>query len=295
VSGPTNDGAGPTDPATGSVDPARRPVEVHYVVDAAPGVADDAPVVVLSNSLGSTCAMWDRQVAELSRSFRVVRYDTRGHGKSPVPAGPYVIDDLVVDVVALLDRLGIQRAHFVGLSLGGMTGLRLAALHPERVDRLAVLCTSALLGPAQGWLDRAATVREHGTAAVAEVVVARWYTPSFAVSQPARVLAAQQMVAATPAEGYASCCEVIAAMDLTRDLPRISAPTLAIAGAQDPATPPDHLERIASGVRDGRLLVLAQTAHLANDEQPQAVTTALLDHLGDPRSAGPPGIRTVAR
>ena len=280
----------------GSADQARRPVRVHHVVDAAPGLADDAPVVVLSNSLGSTYAMWDRQVAELSRSFRVVRYDTRGHGQSPVPRGPYVIDDLVHDVVALLDQLGVQRTHFVGLSLGGMTGLRLAALYPERVDRLAVLCTSALLGPSQAWHDRAATVREQGTAAVAEAVVARWYTPSFAVSEPARVLAARQMVAATPAEGYASCCEVIATMDLTQDLAQISAPMLAIAGAQDPATPPYHLERIASGVSDGRLLVLPEAAHLANDEQPQAVTTALLEHLGDRRGAGRlPGIRTVVR
>lgn len=270
-------------------------MRVHHVVDAAPGLSDDAPVVVLSNSLGSTYEMWDRQVPELSRSFRVVRYDIRGHGRSPVPDGPYVIDDMVDDVVALLDELGVERAHFVGLSLGGMTGLRLAALSPERVDRLAVLCTSALLGPSQAWHDRATLVREQGTSAVAETVVGRWYTTSFAAHEPARILAAQQMVAATTAEGYASCCEAIATMDLTQDLAHIWAPTLAIAGAEDPATPPDHLERIASGVRDGRLLVVPGAAHLANDEQPQAVTKALLEHLtGDRRNAGRAlGIRTV--
>jgi 3-oxoadipate enol-lactonase len=286
---------GPPDHVRGPADRAPQPVRVHHVVDAAPGLSDDAPVVVLCNSLGSTYEMWDRQVPELSLSFRVVRYDFRGHGRSPVPDGPYVIDDLVDDVVALLDELGVERAHFVGLSLGGMTGLRLAALSPERVDRLAVLCTSALLGPAQAWHDRAALVREQGTSAVAEAVVGRWYTTSFAAREPARILAAQQMVAATPAEGYASCCEAIATMDLTQDLAHIWAPTLAIAGAEDHATPPDHLERIASGVRDGRLLVVPGAAHLANDEQPQAVTKALLEHLtGDLRDAGRTlGIRTV--
>lgn len=285
---------GSTDHATGPTDRAPRPVRVYHVVDAAPGLSDDAPVVVLSNSIGSTYATWDRQVPALSRSFRVVRYDTRGHGQSPVPQGPYVIDDLVDDVVALLDDLGVQRAHFVGLSLGGMTGLRLATLHPERVDRLAVLCTSALLEPAQGWRDRAATVRAEGTSVVADAVVGRWYTTSFAASEPARVLAARQMVAATPAEGYASCCEAIATMDLTQDLAHISAPMLAIAGAEDTATPADHLERIASGVREGRLLVVPKAAHLANDEQPQAVTRALLEHLtGDRRNGGRArGIRT---
>lgn len=286
---------GPPDHVRGPTDRVPQPVRVHHVVVAAPGLPDDAPVVVLSNSLGSTYEMWDRQVPELSRSFRVVRYDIRGHGRSPVPDGPYVIDDLVDDVVALLDELGVQRAHFVGLSLGGMTGLRLAARSPERVDRLAVLCTSALLGPSQAWHDRATLVREQGTSALAETVVARWYTTSFAGREPARILAAQQMVAATPAEGYASCCEAIATMDLTQDLAHIWAPTLAIAGAEDPATPPDHLERIASGVRDGRLLVVPGAAHLVNDEQPQAVTKALLEHLtGDLRNAGRTlGIRTV--
>lgn len=286
---------GSTDHVTGPTDRAPRPVRVYHVVDAATGLPDDAPVVVLSNSLGSTYAMWDRQVSELSRSFRVVRYDTRGHGQSPVPDGPYVLDDLVDDVVALLDELGVQRAHFVGLSLGGMTGLRLAALSPERVDRLVVLCTSALLGPSQAWHTRAAMVRQEGTSAVAEAVVGRWYTTSFAASEPARVLAARLMVAATPAEGYASCCEAIATMDLTQDLAHISAPTLAIAGAEDNATPPDHLERIASGVRQGRLLVVPKAAHLANDEQPQVVTRALLEHLtGDlPNAARAHGIRTV--
>jgi len=260
----------------------RRPkgaVRVHHTVDAAPDLPADAPVVILSNSLGSTMAMWNRQVPALSSEFRVVRYDTRGHGHSPVPDGPYDIDDLVDDVIALLDDLRIERAHFVGLSLGGMTGLRLAARNPDRVDRMAVLCTSALLGPARDWHDRAATVRREGAQAVARAVVRRWFTPTLLNRDDERVALMEAMVSSTPAEGYASCCEAIATMDLTADLRSIQAPVLAIAGADDPATPPEHLERIAAAVYDGRLLVVPQSAHLANDEQPQIVTNALLEHL----------------
>jgi 3-oxoadipate enol-lactonase len=247
----------------------------HEVVPGPPGSA----TVVLSNSLGATRAMWDRCVDRMSDFFTVVRYDTRGHGASPVVPGPYLIDDLADDVVALLDRLGMRRVHFVGLSLGGMTGMRLAARNPERLDRLVVLCTSALLGPAVGWVDRAALVRAEGTGAVAATVVQRWYSPAFLATEPKRVAAAEAMVAATPAEGYAGCCEAIAAMDLTGDLPLVTAPTLAIAGADDPATPPEHLERIAATVPHGRLLVVPDAAHLANDEQPGTITAAIVAHL----------------
>lgn len=254
-------------------------VEVHHVVDASPDLPADAPVVVLGGSLGTTHRMWDPQVPALAEHFRVVRYDTRGHGGSPAPDGPYSIDDLADDLLALLDRLDLERAHLVGLSLGGMTALRLAAREPDRVDRLAVMCTSALMGPAQGWHDRAATVRTQGTGAVAEPVVARWFTAAYARSHPEVVAAAEAMVADQPPEGYASCCEAIAAMDLTADLPHITAPTLAIAGADDPATPPEHLERIATSVRDGRLLVVPRAAHLASREQAEVVTRAVLEHL----------------
>lgn len=147
--------------------------QVHAVVTGRP----DGPAVVLSNSLGSTHRMWDAQIAALEERFRVVRYDTRGHGDSPVPPGPYSIDELADDVIGLLDRLGIERAHLVGLSLGGMTMMRVAARNPERVDRLALLCSAAYLPPAQGWRDRAALVRNEGTSAVAAAVVQRWFTP----------------------------------------------------------------------------------------------------------------------
>lgn len=250
-------------------------VDVHHLVTG----PDDAPVVVLSNSLGSTLEMWDAQAVALAERFRVVRYDTRGHGRSPVPGGPYDIDDLADDVVALLDTLRVDRAHFVGLSLGGMTGMRVAARNPERVDRMVVLCTGAHLGPPSAWTERAATVRARGASAVAETVVQRWFTPAYLEENPDVRKASEQMVADTPAEGYAACCEVIAAMDLRPDLPRITAPTLAIAGADDPATPPTHLATIARSVRDGRLLVVPDSAHLANAQQPATVTPAIIDHL----------------
>jgi 3-oxoadipate enol-lactonase/4-carboxymuconolactone decarboxylase len=256
-------------------------VDLHAVVEG----PHDAPVVLLAGSLGSTHAMWEPQVPALTQSFRVVRYDARGHGGSPAPAGPYTIDDLVDDVVALLDRLGVRSAHVVGLSLGGMTALRLASRAPERVRRVVALCTSASLGPAQQWLERASTVRDHGASAVADAVVERWFTAGFRASNPDAVEAMRSMIAGTPAEGYAGCCEAIASMDLRAELRSIRAPLLAIAGADDPATPPPHLSTIASEVQLGQLLVLPDAAHLASFEQHSAVTAAVLTHLSAPDDA----------
>ncbi|KSU61225.1 3-oxoadipate enol-lactonase [Gordonia sp. JH63] len=249
--------------------------QVHAVVTGRP----DGPAVVLSNSLGSTHRMWDSQVAALEERFRVVRYDTRGHGDSPVPPGPYSIDELADDVIALLDRFDIERAHLVGLSLGGMTMMRVAARNPERVDRLALLCTAAYLPPAQGWTDRAALVRADGTSAVAAAVVQRWFTPGYLAANTEARQQFEAMVAATPAEGYAACCEAIAAMDQRSDLSSIIAPTLAIAGADDPATPSDLLRDIVDAVPNGRLLVVPDSAHLANAQQADTITPALIEHL----------------
>ena len=250
-------------------------VAVSYSVD---GPAD-GPVVVLSNSLGATRSMWDPQVPALAERFRVVTYDTRGHGESPVPPGPYSIDDLVDDVVALLDELGAERAHVAGLSLGGMTAMRLAAREPERVRRLALLCTSALLGPRETWTDRARTARTEGTGVLAPVVVGRWFTPGFAAAHPDLTARMEAMIAATPDEGYAGCCEAIADMDLRADLDRIAAPTLVISGADDPATPPEHQRRIADAIPDAELLTVRPGAHLANVESPLQITGALLGHF----------------
>ena len=251
-------------------------VEVHHVVTG----PEDAPVVVLSSSMGADLRMWDGVVDALSEHFRVVRYDTRGHGRSPATPGPYSMDDLADDVVALLDTLRVERAHLVGLSLGGMTGLRLAARDPGRVDRLVLLCTAAFLETGPGYTERAAQVRAHGTASVAEGVVGRWFTPSYLAEHPDVRAHHEAMCAATSVEGYAGSCEAIAAMDLRPDLPLVQAPTLAIAGADDPATPPRYLREIADGVPDGRLVVVPDAAHLAVAQQPAAVAAAVLEHLG---------------
>ncbi|HEY3605465.1 MAG TPA: 3-oxoadipate enol-lactonase [Sporichthyaceae bacterium] len=247
-------------------------------------VTGAGPTVVLSNSVGSTRGMWDPQVPALvAAGYRVIRYDARGHGASPVPPGPYSMDDLADDLAALLDTTGTECAHVVGLSLGGMTAMRLTARHPDRVASLAVLCTSALLGPPQFWLDRAAAVRAAGTGSIAEAIVGRWFTERTRRADPPTVAAAVAMVSSVPAEGYAGCCEAIAAMDLRADLPGIAVPTLALAGAEDPATPPEHLEYIAKSIPGAALVVVPEAAHLANLERPDAVNAALLEHLAAAR------------
>jgi 3-oxoadipate enol-lactonase len=246
---------------------------------------EDAPVVVLSNSLGATRGMWDAQVPALAERYRLLTYDTRGHGESPSPAGAWSLDDLVDDVVALLDEVGAARAHVVGLSLGGMTAMRLAAREPARVHRLALLCTSAKPDPAP-YRERAEVVRRDGTASIANAVVSRWVTPAFAAAHPHEVARLEGMVAGADDEGYARCCEVLAALDLREDLGRIAVPTLVVSGAEDAALPPDHQRAIASGIAGAELQSFSPAAHLANVEQPLQVTGALLGHLdaaGDER------------
>ena len=240
----------------------------------------DAPVVVLSNSLGSSMEMWAPQVPALSVRFRVLRYDQRGHGDSPVPPGPYDVPDLGQDVLDLLDRNEIERAHFAGLSMGGMTGMWLAANAPERIDRLVLLCTTAYFGTPEVWIERAATVREQGTEAVAEAGVERWLTEDFREREPAVAARMRAMIAAQPDDGYVECCGALERLDLRDQLDRIATPTLVIAGAQDPSTPPDpHAQLIADHISGARLELLDPGAHLINVERAPEVTDLILDHL----------------
>jgi 3-oxoadipate enol-lactonase len=249
-------------------------VAVSYTVAG----AADAPVVVLSNSLGADRGMWDPQVPGLADRYRVVTYDTRGHGESPAPAGPYTLDDLVDDLVAVLDEVGAERAHVAGLSLGGMTAMRLAAREPQRVDRLALLCTSAKPDP-QPFLDRAATVRTGGTAPLAPAVAGRWLTPPYAAEHPDLVAKLEAMIAGADDAGYAACCEVVAAVDLVADCARITAPTLVISGRDDLALPPEHPRLIADSIPGAELVSVSPGAHLANLEQALQVTGLLLGHF----------------
>jgi 3-oxoadipate enol-lactonase len=242
---------------------------------------DDAPALVLSSSLGCTRAAWTPQLPALADSFRVVSYDHRGHGESPVPAGPYTLDDMGEDVIALLDRLGIERAHLCGLSLGGMVGMWLAVDHPERLDRLVLCCTFARNVPDAPWDERIAAVRAGNPGAVADGVVERWLTPQFVEREPRTRAWLRAMIAGQPTEGYAAACAAVRDMDLLDSLSTVRARALVIAGAQDEAAPTPSVELVAQEIPGARLEVLSPAAHLANVERPEAFTRLVLAHLGN--------------
>ena len=212
----------------------------------------------------------------------MIRYDHRGHGGSPVPPGPYDIAEVAGDLLALLDRLGVARAHLCGASMGGQVAIWIAANAPDRVDRLVLCCTSPWFGPPAPWLERAKTVRAEGTGAVAGAVVGRWFTPEFAAKEPAVVERIRAMIASTPSEGYAACCETVGTTDLRPDLGAIGAPTLVIAGAQDPAVPGERTQDLADGITGCRVEVLDPAAHLASVERADRVTDLILEHLRNP-------------
>jgi 3-oxoadipate enol-lactonase len=253
----------------------RNTPDLNYLLEG----PEDAPVLVLSNSLGTSLEMWDDQVPVLGDRFRLLRYDTRGHGRSPAPPGPYAIGDLGGDVVRLLDRLGIERASFCGLSVGGMTGMWLAAESPERVERLVLLCTSALLGPKGVWDERIATATEQGMAALVDGVIQRWFTSAFSQENPATVEKMAATLRETDPEGYAGCCAAIRDMDLRDRLPSIEAPTLVVSGAEDPATPPEHGKLIRDAIPGARFEVVPRAAHIANVERPEEIIQLILTHL----------------
>ena len=232
-----------------------------------------APVLACSGSLGSTFAMWDPQLP-MADHFRLLRYDHPGHGNSPPVDAPIAIDDLGAAVLGLLDELELERVSFCGLSLGGMIGMWLAIHAPERIDRLVLCCTSANLGPPEFWEERAELVRREGMAAVAAAVVARWFTPRFPDRERYRA-----MLLATDPESYARCCEAIRDLDLRDHLAQITAPTVVIAGAEDPATPVEHAEAIVAAIVGSRLVVVPDAAHLANVERADEVNDTLLQHL----------------
>ena len=230
-------------------------------------------VVVLSGSLGSTLAMWEPQIPALAEGFRVLRYDHPGHGGSPLL---YVrsVEGLAQEVVTLLDELGIDRVSFCGLSLGGAVGIRFALDAPERLDRLVLCCTSMRFATPDFWEGRARTVREDGVEAVADTVLERWFTPEFDDVRRYR-----EMLVSTPAEGYARCCEAVRDWDVRGELGGVRAPTLVVAGSDDPSTPPAELEAIAAEIPDARLVVLERARHLANVERAEEFNAALLSFL----------------
>lgn len=238
----------------------------------------DAPLLLLSNSLGTDMSMWEPQLAAWAKDFRVLRYDQRGHGASSAPSGAYSLDRLGRDVVELLDALELGPVHFCGLSLGGMVGQWLGVREPHRLRRLVLANTSSFMGPPANWDARIALIRDKGMAVLAEASVERWFTGDFAAGAPDVIAAILTTLQATDPVGYAGCCAAIRDMDMRRPVSLIEVPTLVIGGALDPATPPPHSESLADSI-EGAKLVMLEAAHLSNVERPDAFARAVLDFL----------------
>jgi 3-oxoadipate enol-lactonase len=237
---------------------------------------EDAPVLVLPCSLGTTRELWEPQLAELTRSFRVLRYEHRGHGESPAPSGAYSMEELGLDALELLDDLGFERVSWCGLSLGGMVGMWLGANAPERLTSLVLACTSARVAAPDAYAERAALVRERGIEPVADLVVSRWFTPAAPPELRARF---REMLVTGSTDGYAGCCDAVAAWDFRDVLQRVSVPTLVIAAGDDEATPKADTDLLVERIPGARHSQLEGAAHLANLERPREFAAAVLEHV----------------
>lgn len=234
---------------------------------------------MLSNSLASNLSMWDGQMPVLSERYRVLRYDTRGHGASQETPGPYTMESLAGDARALLEHLGIAKVHFVGLSLGGMTGQYLGANHPELLLSLTLCDTAAQMSPASAWDERIAAARAGGMAGIVEPTLERWFTSDFHQSSPDVIERVRKMILATSVEGFTGCGAAIREMDQREAIAGIATPTRVIVGKQDPATTVEHAELIHGKIAGSDLVVIDNAAHLSNIEQPEAFNEALLEFL----------------
>lgn len=239
----------------------------------------DGPILLLSNSLASTLHMWDPQMPSFERHFRVIRYDSRGHGQSDAPDGPYSIEMLTADAIGLLDHLGIARTHFCGLSKGGMVGQRLATLHPDRVDRLVLCDTASYMGPAELWEGRIQLAEGQGMTAIVDATINRWFTPRFQAADPLAVAKVRAMILNTPVAGFVGCCRAIQAMDQRESVRAVAAPTLIIVGADDPGTTPEMAREIQERIAGSRLTILPAAAHLSNIEQEALFDAAVVQFL----------------
>jgi len=244
---------------------------IHYELAGAEG----KPFATFSNSLGTNLHMWDDQMAEFEADYRILRYDSRGHGKSDAPDGAYTMDRLGGDAIALMDALGIETSLWCGLSKGGMVGMWLGTNHPSRFTKMAYCNTSAHMPTPQMWAERAKTARQQGLAAMQDAIIDRWFTKAFQDAAPDRVDLVRAQILATPGGGYAGCCDAIGAMDQRETIKSIDLPVLVIAGADDPATPPEHGQLIADSISGARFVVLQQAAHLSNIEQTAHFNAAL--------------------
>lgn len=250
-----------------------KDLNIHVLVEGPPGAA---PLVLL-HSLGTTAHVWDEQAAELSRSFRVIRPDLRGHGLTTCTPGPYSMELFADDLAALLDALGINQAHIGGISIGGMVAQAFAAAHPKRAASLLLVDTAMAIPPAQSWTERAAKVRAEGITAIADAVIARWVTPAFMSAAPTEGL--RSMLLRTPVEGYAASAEAIAAADLSAATSGLNLPTLIIAGDQDQATPVASAQALNQAIVGSSLVVIENAAHIPLVEKPEEITSAMLNFL----------------
>ena len=249
-------------------------VRLHYEFEG----PREKPVVVFSNSLGTDLSMWDSQATVMAKRFHVLRYDTRGHGQTSVTAGPYRIDQLANDVIALFDALEIKRAHFCGLSMGGQTGIWLGAHQADRIDRLVLCNTGAKIGNPELWAARIEGVRKGGMKTVATAVMERFLSPEFRGQNAEITAALQQKLERISPEGYVACCQAIRDADLTADLGAIRAPVLVIAGSKDPSTPPALGQFIRDHVRGAQYAELP-SAHLSNIEAREEFNAELVRFL----------------
>ncbi|MBL3524366.1 3-oxoadipate enol-lactonase [Serratia plymuthica] len=247
---------------------------IDYRLDGRAG----APLLVLSNSLGTTFDMWQAQLPAWCEHFRVLRYNQRGHGATPLPATPLLLETLGNDVVALLDRLGAPSAHFCGISMGGLTGLWLNRYHPQRIDRLVVANTAARIGSAEGWQLRAQQVRGEGLAAVAAASPSRWFTEAFLQRSPQQVAALVDGLAAGDAAGYAACCDALAQADLRDQTRQMARPMLVIAGEHDPVTTVADAEFLVANASHARLNVLP-ASHISNVACAEAFGQSVIEFL----------------
>jgi 3-oxoadipate enol-lactonase len=250
-------------------------ISIHYEIQGS------GPWVTLSHSLTCDLSMWDALAVALAPTFTVLRYDTRGHGRTSAAEGPYSFDQLVGDVVGLLDALKVSRTHFVGLSMGGMIGQHLALAHPMRLDKLVIANSTSRIPPEAGplWEERIAIARSQGCAGLVEGTLGRWFTPGFRNAEPLEAARIAKLIADTPAAGYIGCAGAIRALDITTKIDAIRAPTLVIAGADDPGTPPAMSEVIAARIPGARLEVIPAASHLSCVEQPAAFRRLVEDFL----------------
>lgn len=254
-------------------------VRLHYELDG----SVQNPVLVLSHSISANLTMWDAVLPALADRFRILRYDTRGHGRSSVPSGPYAIADLAGDVIGLLDALDIQRCFFCGLSLGGMTGIWLGIHASGRMAKLILANTGARIGTRELWNDRIQIATESGLSSMTKMILDRWFTRAFQQASPATIERVSEMIAGTSSQGYINCGAAIRDADFTADLPRIRTPGLIISSTHDPATPPADGRILAERMQQAKYIEL-DTSHLSAIEDPSAFSAAVLSFLSEPEA-----------